>query len=93
MSLLATALVEAKIADCDFVPLGIQPPTGFRYGLNLFKTYRISVGKAITMSEASDLLKQRLPSGRGRRLDHEFLSRIAKQVTVLGSSDIIYPAS
>ena len=50
-------------------------------------------GKAIPMSEASDLLKQRLPSGRGRRLDHEFLSRIAKQVTVLGSSDIIYPAS
>ena len=93
MSLLATALAKAKITDCDFVPLGIQPPTGFKPGLNLFKTYRISVGKVIPMSEASDLLKQRLPSGRGRRLDHEFLSRIAKQVAILGSSDIIYPAS
>ena len=93
MSLLTTALVRAKVTDCDFVPIGIQPPAGFKPGLNLFKTYRMSIGKSIPMSEASDLLRERLPSGRGRRLDHEFLSRIAKQVTVLGSSDIIYPAS
>ena len=93
MSLLATALVRAKVTECDFVPVGIQPPNGFKPGLNLFKTYRLSVGESIPMSEASNLLRERLPSGRGRRLDHEFLSRIAKQVSVLGSSDIIYPAS
>lgn len=92
MSLLATALVRAKVTDCKFVPVGIQPPDNFKPGLNLFKTYRLSVGKALPMSEVTDLLHERLPSGRGRRLDHEFLSRIAKEVDLLGSSDIIYPA-
>ncbi len=50
MSMLAIKLYEDPKMDCDFLPMGVRPPEGYKKGFNFFKEYQLIPGKVMTAS-------------------------------------------
>lgn len=79
MSVLALRLFEDPGMKCDFLPLAVLPPEGYKRGLNFRKKYRLIPGEVMKASEIrKKYYKQsadKLPD-----FDFEFHQRIADKL-------------
>ena len=51
MSMLALKLYSDSEINCDFLPMAVLPPEGFKRGLNFGKKYKLIPGKVMTAKE------------------------------------------
>ena len=51
MSVLAIDLYRDPKMKCDFLPMAVLPPEGYKKGLNFFKHYQLIPGKIFTADE------------------------------------------
>lgn len=80
MSMLALKLYSDPEMNCDFLPLAIEPPKGYKRGLNFYKKYRLRGGEIMT---AKYIRRKYFKTEEPERLigfDYEFLERIAKKL-------------
>lgn len=80
MSMLALKLYSDPEMDCEFLPLAIVPPKGYKRGLNFRKKYRLIPGKIMT---AKDIRCKYMKDPNVKRLDGfdwEFHKRIADEL-------------
>lgn len=80
MSMLAVKLYTDPKMDCDFLPMAVLPPEGYKRGLNFHKKYRLIPGKIMT----SDYIRKHyFKDPKVKRLDGfdwEFHKRIADEL-------------
>ena len=78
MAILALRLCSDPEMNCDFLPLGVLPPKGFKRGLNLWKKYRLIPGAVMTADEirAKYFKDSKVPE-KLEGFDYEFHQRIA----------------
>ena len=78
MAMLAKRLYSDPEMNCDFLPLGVLPPKGFKRGLNLRKKYKLIPGEVMT---AAEIRKKYFKGGKVPEklegFDYEFHQRIA----------------
>ncbi len=91
MTLLATALMLAKIEECVFLPIAVVPPLKNGRGLNLLRTYRIKAGELISMQTARENLRTRCEKNPGHKFEEMFLMEISKELIHIGGSHLICP--
>lgn len=80
MSVLALRLLSDPEINCDFLPLAVLPPQGYKRGLNFHKSYQLIPGKCMT---ASYIRKKYFTTPHPERLDGfdwDFLKRIADEL-------------
>ena len=80
MSMLALKLYSDPEMDCDFLPMAVLPPAGYKRGLNFRKKYRLIPGERMT---AKEIRKKYMPTQDTKRLvgfDYEFHQRIADKL-------------
>lgn len=80
MSMLALKLYSDPEIKCDFLPLAILPPDGYKRGLNMRKKYRLIPGEIMT---ADYIRKKYFKEANPKRLegfDYEFHQRIADKL-------------
>ncbi|MBQ6375502.1 hypothetical protein IJJ37_01025 [Candidatus Saccharibacteria bacterium] len=81
MSVLALDLYSDAKMNCDFLPMAILPPEGYKKGLNFFKRYTLIPGEIMT---AEEIRKQYLRGTKGAtkvpEFDYEFHRRIAEKL-------------
>lgn len=81
MSVLALRLFEDKEMKCDFLPMAILPPNGYKRGLNIRKRYKLIPGKLMTADYIREKyfkdnkIPEKLPE-----FDYEFHQRIADEL-------------
>ncbi len=78
MSMLAIKLYDDPKVDCDFLPMGVLPPEGFKKGFNFFKEYKLIPGEVMT---AKEIRKRYFKSEHPKKLDNfdwDFHERLAK---------------
>lgn len=80
MALLAVKLLSDPNVKCDFLPLAILPPEGYKRGLNFYKKYRLIPGELMT----SDYIRKKYFKTKTPKtlegFDHEFHQRIADKL-------------
>lgn len=89
ITLLATALRGAKVADYELVPVAVAPARKCKRGLNLFKEYRISFAPSMSPDYVEYLRTASSPNYRGRQLEFKFREQIAWALLRLKRSDLI----
>ena len=80
MAMLATKLYADSEVKCDFLPMAVLPPKGYKRGLNLRKKYRLIPGKIMT---ADYIRKKYFKEKNVKHLDgfdYEFHQRIADEL-------------
>ena len=80
MSVLALRLYQDPEMKCDFLPMAVLPPNGYKRGLNIRKKYRLIPGKVMT---ADYIRKKYFKTKNPERLegfDYEFHQRIADEL-------------
>ena len=80
MSMLALKLYSDPEMDCDFMPIAVLPPKGYKRGLNFGKKYRLIPGKKMT---AAEIRRKYIKEPEVKRLDGfdwEFHKRIADEL-------------
>ena len=80
MSVLALQLYKRPKMDCDFLPVAIVPPEGFKRGLNLGKSYSLKPAKLMT---ADKIRKKYFKTKNPKRLenfDYDFHQALAKKL-------------
>ena len=80
MSMLALKLYSDPEINCDFLPMAVLPPKGYKRGLNFGKKYRLIPGKKIT---AEEIRKKYFKTKNPERLegfDWDFHERIAEKL-------------
>lgn len=78
MAMLALRLYKDKDMNCDFLPLGVLPPKGYKRGLNLRKKYKLIPGQVMTAKEIrAKYFKNGKAPERLEGFDYEFHQRIA----------------
>lgn len=80
MSVLALDLYSDPEMNCDFLPLAVLPPEGYKRGLNFRKKYRFTSGKLMT---ADYIRKTYFKTKNPKRLegfDYDFHMRIAEKL-------------
>ena len=80
MSLLALKLYSDPQMNCDFLPMAILPPEGYKRGLNFRKKYRLIPGDIMT---ANEIRKKYFKTKNPKRLDgfdFDFHQRIARKL-------------
>ena len=79
MSVLLLDLYKDPEMQCEFLPLAVRPPKGYKRGLNLFRSYQLIPGKAFT---ASEIRKKYLQPDADKlpEFDYEFHRRIADRL-------------
>ncbi len=80
MSMLAVKLYEDPEVKCDFLPLAILPPKGYKKGLNFNKKYHLIPGEIMT---AEEIRKKYFKTKNPKRLegfDWDFHQRIADKL-------------
>ena len=80
MAMLATKLYSDSEIKCDFLPLAVLPPEGYKRGLNFYKKYRLIPGEMMT---ADYIRKKYFKTKKPKRLegfDWEFHQRIADKL-------------
>lgn len=80
MSMLALKLYSDPKMNCDFLPLAVIPPKGYKRGLNLWKKYRLVPGEVMT---AEEIRKKYFKTKNPKRLegfDWDFHKRIADKL-------------
>lgn len=80
MSMLALKLYSDPEMKCDFLPMAILPPEGYKRGLNFRKKYKLIPGKIMT---AAEIRKKYFKTKNPKRLegfDYDFHQRIADEL-------------
>ena len=80
MSMLALKLYADPEMKCDFLPLAVLPPKGYKRGLNIRKKYKLIPGEMMT---SEYIRKKYLKDPKVKRLegfDWEFHKRIADKL-------------
>ena len=80
MSVLAIKLYSDQEINCDFLPMAVVPPEGYKKGLNFFKKYKLIPGEIMT---AEEIRKKYFKDKNPKRLegfDYEFHERIANKM-------------
>lgn len=80
MSMLALKLYSDPEMNCDFLPMAVLPPDGYKRGLNFHKKYTLIPGKIMT---AKEIRKKYFKEEKPKRLegfDYEFHKRIAEKL-------------
>lgn len=80
MSMLAVKLYKDPKMKCDFLPMAVLPPRGYKKGLNFGKKYRLIPGKIMT---ADYIRKKYFKTKNPKRLegfDYDFHQRIADEL-------------
>ena len=81
MSVLALRLYEDPEMKCDFLPMAVLPPEGYKRGLNIRKHYKLIPGEVMT----ADYIRKKY-FGKAKRpakldgFDYEFHQRIADKL-------------
>lgn len=92
MTFLAFALQRSKVEKCQFLAVGVVPPEDFGRGLNLFRSYKLDVGKAVTMETARKETRTRMTDCPGSLFEFNYLLRITNCVIDIDkNAKIIYP--
>lgn len=91
MTLLASALIRSKVQECVFLAVCDVPPQNYKRGLNLFRTYRVGVGEALSMQDARDNVRKRCEKNTGRKFEEMFLMNIAKALIATGGGRFVCP--
>ena len=89
ITLLATALRGAKVADYELVPVAVAPARKCKRGLNLFKEYRISFAPSMSPDYVEYLRTAPSANYRGRQLEFKFREQIAWALLRLKRSDLV----
>lgn len=80
MSMLALKLYSDPTMNCDFLPMAVLPPEGYKRGLNFFKKYRLIPGEVMTAKEIrKKYFKEKNPK-RLEGFDYDFHQRIADKL-------------
>ena len=80
MSMLALKLYSDPKMNCDFLPMAVLPPEGYKRGLNFRKKYKLIPGEAMT---AAYIRKTYFKTKNPKRLDgfdYDFHQRIAEKL-------------
>lgn len=80
MSVLALKLYKDTDMNCDFLPLAVLPPDGYKKGLNFWKKYQLIPGELMT---AKEIRKRYFKTKNPERLDgfdYDFHSKIAEKL-------------
>ena len=80
MSLLAVRLFTDPEMQCDFLPMAVLPPEGYKRGLNFYKKYQLIPGEVMT---ADYIRKKYFNTKNPKRLegfDRDFHQRIADKL-------------
>ena len=79
MSVLALELYKDSEMRCDFLPLAILPPEGYKKGLNFYKKYRLIPGEVMT---AAEIRKKYIKKDTDKLpdLDYDFHMKIAEKL-------------
>ncbi len=80
MSMLALKLYSDLEIKCDFLPMAVLPPKGYKRGLNFRKKYRLTPGDIMT---AEEIRKKYFKTKNPKRLDGfdwDFHKRIADKL-------------
>lgn len=80
MSMLALKLYSDPEIKCDFLPMAVLPPKGYKRGLNFRKKYRLTPGDIMT---AEEIRKKYFKTKNPERLDSfdwDFHKRIADKL-------------
>ncbi len=78
MSVLALELYKDPKMNCDFLPMGILPPQGYKRGLNIGKKYKLIPGRAMTAAEIREKYFHGKNPEKLKGFDYEFHKRIAE---------------
>lgn len=80
MSVLALRLYRDPEMRCDFLPMAVLPPEGYKKGLNFRKKYRLIPGEKMSADEIrKTYFKEKNPE-RLEGFDYEFHKRIAAKL-------------
>ena len=80
MSVLALELYKDPEMQCDFLPMAVLPPEGYKKGLNFFKTYRLIPGEIFT---AAEIRKKYMKDKKAEKLpefDWDFHNQLAEKL-------------
>ncbi|MBR3052187.1 hypothetical protein IKG60_01015 [Candidatus Saccharibacteria bacterium] len=80
MSILALRIYTDPEMNCDFLPMAVLPPEGYKRGLNFRKKYRLIPGKLMTGKEIRQKYLKEPHIKRLEGFDHEFHKRIADEL-------------
>ncbi|MBR3252961.1 hypothetical protein IKF84_02720 [Candidatus Saccharibacteria bacterium] len=80
MSLLALRLYEDPEMNCDFLPMAVLPPEGYKRGLNIRKKYRLIPGKPMTAKYIREKYFGDKTPEKLEGFDYEFHRRIADEL-------------
>ena len=80
MSMLAVKLFSDPEMKCDFLPLAVLPPSGYKRGLNFHKKYRLIPGEIMTAEYIRSKYFKKKDTKRLEGFDHDFLMRIADKL-------------
>lgn len=80
MSMLALKLYADPKMECDFLPMAVLPPKGYKKGLNFRKKYCLIPGKVMTAEYIrKEYFKEKNPK-RLEGFDYEFHKRLAEKL-------------
>ena len=79
MSVLALELYKDPAMNCDFMPVAVLPPEGYKKGLNFFKKYQLIPGEVM---HADEIRKKYYKKNADKlpEFDYEFHKRIADKL-------------
>ena len=80
MSLLALRLYQDPEMKCDFLPMAVLPPKGFKKGLNIRKKYKLIPGKPMTAEYIRKKYFGDKTPDKLEGFDYEFHRRIADEL-------------
>lgn len=80
MSMLALKLYSDPEMDCDFLPMAVLPPKGYKRGLNFRKKYRLIPGKRMSAKEIRSKYMREPGVKRLVGFDYDFHQRIADEL-------------
>lgn len=80
MSMLALKLYSDPEINCDFLPMAVLPPKGYKKGLNFGKKYHLIPGEKITAAEIREKYFKTKNPERLDGFDWDFHERIAKKL-------------
>ena len=80
MSVLALRLYKNPEMKCDFLPMAVLPPKGYKRGLNFRKKYRLIPGKIMTAKYIREKYFKTKNPKRLDGFDYEFHQRLADEL-------------
>ena len=80
MSMLAMKLYADPEMDCDFLPMAVLPPKGYKRGLNFRKKYRLIPGERMTAKEIRAKYMSKPGTKRLVGFEYDLQQRIANEL-------------